>query len=224
MDSVYIVVVTYNAASWLPFFTKGFDDLPENWRLVVVDNASSDNTRQIIAEQYPWIELVTSTSNLGFGKANNLALKQTLEKNIDYVFLLNQDACISVEDIQKCISAHKKHPGYFIISPVHMNGKDTDLDHGFVHYELPHNCPHLYADAIHGRLKEIYDTTYVNAAGWLLPKETLQNIGGFNPLFIHYGEDDDYLNRTIYHSGKIGIVPSAFLYHAREERERMQHL
>ena len=54
LNSVYIIVVTYNAESWLPFFTKHFSKLPEGWQLVVVDNASTDNTCQVITKQYMW--------------------------------------------------------------------------------------------------------------------------------------------------------------------------
>lgn len=219
VSSVNIIVVTYNAEKWIEYFAGSLTALPENWKLVVVDNASQDNTCKIIAEQYPQIQLIKSESNLGFGKANNIALKQALNNKVGFTFLLNQDATISVDDIQKCINIYKENPDYYIVSPVHMNREGTELDRGFVFYALPERCPHLYADAITHRLAKHYETKYVNAAGWLLPLKTLQSIGGFNPIFMHYGEDDEYLARVVFHRGKIGIVPDALLYHDREFRE-----
>src|SRR5690606_31512456 len=59
---------------------------------------------------------------------------------------------------------------------------------------------------------------FVNAAGWLLSRNILENIGGFDPIFFHYGEDDNYCQRAQYHGFKIGIVPNAFLLHDREDR------
>jgi GT2 family glycosyltransferase len=62
-------------------------------------------------------------------------------------------------------------------------------------------------------LKEVYASKYINAAGWLLPKNTLNTIGGFDPIFYHYEEDDDYLNRVLYHGLKVGFVPAARMVH-----------
>ena len=60
---------------------------------------------------------------------------------------------------------------------------------------------------------------FVNAAFWLLPIETVKKIGGFSPLFYHYGEDRNYIQRTAFHNYKIGYLPSAFATHDRQNRE-----
>ena len=62
-------------------------------------------------------------------------------------------------------------------------------------------------------LKEIYDINFIQAAAWLLPKKTLLDIGGFDPVFFHYGEDDNYCQRVLYHNFKIGVVPNSFIRH-----------
>ena len=66
------------------------------------------------------------------------------------------------------------------------------------------------------RSKNIYPVTYVNAACWLMPIEVVKKIGGFNPLFYHYSEDDNYLNRLQYHHIPVLVVTNAFIYHDRE--------
>ena len=63
------------------------------------------------------------------------------------------------------------------------------------------------------RLKDVYETKYVNAAAWLIPRNVLTKVGGFDPLFFHYGEDDNYLNRVIYHGFKVGICPHSRIVH-----------
>ena len=52
--------------------------------------------------------------NLGFGRANNEGLKIALNEKFDYVFLLNQDAWISVEDIQKLAELQSKNPNIIL--------------------------------------------------------------------------------------------------------------
>ena len=49
----------------------------------------------IYEKNYPEVRLTRSDKNLGFGKANNMAMKQALSEGFDYFFLLNQDACPS---------------------------------------------------------------------------------------------------------------------------------
>ena len=61
--------------------------------VIVADNDSTDNTVAIV-EQYPRVTLLKMTSNLGFGKANDIGIRQALENGADYIFLLNQDAWI----------------------------------------------------------------------------------------------------------------------------------
>ena len=68
------------------------------------------------------------------------------------------------------------------------------------------------------RLDDVYNTHYVNAAAWLLPRKTLEMIGGFDPIFFHYGEDDNYMNRVLYHGFKIGICPKVRIVHDTERR------
>ena len=76
----------------------------------------------------------------------------------------------------------------------------------------------LFEDLYFGRLKEVYDTKYVNAAAWLLPRKTLETVGGFDPIFSHYGEDDNYIHRVIFHGMKIGVCPFSVVVHDTERR------
>ncbi|WP_241842236.1 glycosyltransferase [Pseudofrankia sp. BMG5.36] len=86
-----IVIVNWNGAHLLPpcldavakqITGFGF----QTW---VVDNASSDHSRAMLAERYPWVRVIESSRNLGFAGGNNLALRQV---NTTYAVLLNNDA------------------------------------------------------------------------------------------------------------------------------------
>ena len=68
----------------------------------------------------------------------------------------------------------------------------------------------------------ITDVEFVNAAFWMIPVEVLRITGGFSPLFYHYGEDKDYVNRIRYRNLRIGFMPDALAYHDREYREVTQ--
>ncbi|MDE5758519.1 MAG: hypothetical protein K2H85_07890, partial [Allobaculum sp.] len=66
------------------------------------------------------------------------------------------------------------------------------------------------------QVKPYYEVMGVPAAGWLIPKRTLERIGGFDPIFFHYGEDHNYFQRVNYHGMKTIVIPGAKMIHDRD--------
>lgn len=214
MNNIYVIVVSYNGMQWLPRCLESCKGM----NVIVVDNYSTDNTVSFISEGYPEIILLKQNKNLGFGAANNLGIKFALNKGADYVFLLNQDAYLELDTINNLIKVHKTNKKYGVISPIHLNGQGSNLDENFQIY-LRENRFFIY-DAIRNKYsKSIYDVSFVNAAAWLLPRKTLETVGGFDPIFYHYGEDDNYCQRVLFHNLRIGVVPNIYIYHDREKRK-----
>jgi GT2 family glycosyltransferase len=185
--------------------------------VIVVDNASTDKTITFIKENFPDVKLIKQNSNLGFGQANNIGLSIALKEDVDYIFLLNQDAYLQPHTISTLIEVHKSNKDFGVISPIHLNGDGSNLDKNFSSYIKVSDA--LFFDSLKGKYNDdIYEVPFVNAAAWLLPSKTLETIGGFDPIFYHYGEDDNYCQRVLFHSLKIGIVPSTYIFHDREDR------
>jgi len=190
------------------------------YSVVVVDNDSCDDTVSFIKENYPDIALLQHNKNLGFGQANNIGMSYALKQGADYVFLLNQDAYLEKDTIEKLVEVHKKIDNFGILSPIHLNGTGTRLDRNFSNYVNYTGNRDFFSDYVLNKsIKPIYTVPFVNAAGWLIPRECLETVGGFEPIFFHYGEDDNYCQRVNYHGFKIGIVPDAKLLHDRENRD-----
>ena len=187
-------------------------------KVIIIDNLSTDNTVAFVKEKYPLVELIDSRQNWGFGKANNIGIREAIKNNADYVFLLNQDAYIQPDTIEGLIKTHRKNTSYGIISPMHLNGTGNSLDHNFSICCNVIDCPDLFPDLYLRNIKEIYSITFVNAALWLIPMKCILNVGLFDPFFPHYGEDVDYVNRVKYFGYNIGICPKYTGYHDRESR------
>ncbi|MBA3986000.1 MAG: glycosyltransferase family 2 protein [Flavobacteriales bacterium] len=214
--SVAIIIVTYNAMPWISKCLESTKPYP----VVVVDNASQDETLNYIKTNYPEITLLPQDTNLGFGQANNIGISYALKKGAESVFLLNQDAYLVNDCLENLVSVQKNNPEYGILSPIHLNGKGNLLDKNFSHYVRYDANPYFYSDfVLNIQKKLIYEVPFVNAAGWLLSKKCLETVGGFDPLFFHYGEDDNYCQRANYHGFKVGVVPTTFLKHDRENRK-----
>ena len=215
MSEIRIVIVTYNGMKWLAQCLESTKPYP----VIVVDNNSSDGTIDYIKSNYPDIILLPQEENLGFGRANNIGISYALNEDTDYVFLLNQDAYLEKDCILKLLESQKNNTEFGILSPIHLNGDGTKLDENFSSYLTYSRNSDFYSDyVLNKKKKEIYEVPFVNAAGWLLSKKLLQEVGGFDPIFFHYGEDDNYCHRVLFHDLKIGIVPNLFLRHDRENR------
>ena len=92
MTRATVVIVNYNGAHLLPACLSGLraQDLPAGqFRTVVVDNASRDASLDLLARDYPWVEVIASPTNTGFAGGNNLALHAV---HTEYAVLLNNDA------------------------------------------------------------------------------------------------------------------------------------
>lgn len=213
---VYAIIVTYKGKEW---YDRCFSSLLRSSipiKTIVIDNASGDGTIDYIRMNYPEIVLIESDVNLGFGKGNNVAIQYALKHNCDYVFLLNQDAWIEPDTIETLVSIHQHYKEYGILSPMHLNVDKTGLV--MKHFCRQPDNERLITDLYLNQLKDVYETRYIHAAAWLLPRKTLEIVGGFDPIFTHYEEDDDYLNRVRFHKLKIGVCPSARIIHDHKER------
>ncbi|HLV40542.1 glycosyltransferase family 2 protein [Xanthomarina sp.] len=214
-NTSFIVIVTYNGMRWL----KQCLDSCEEYPVIVVDNASTDKTVSFIETHYPHVTLFKQVSNLGFGQANNLGISYALEQGAEYVFLLNQDAYLHAGCIDSLIEVHKRNPKYGILSPIHLNGEGSAIDDKFLMYLNRYKVTNkLFTDVFTSGFLNLYDIEFVNAAGWLISRECIEKVGGFDPIFFHYGEDRNYCQRIAYHGFKLGVAPNIFIYHDRENR------
>lgn len=188
-------------------------------RIHVIDNGSTDGTIAFIREHYPGVVVTESPLNLGFGQANNIGMKKALDEHADYVFLLNQDAFVEPDTIGALVDVHTANPSMGIISPLHLNGRGDAMDTNFLEYFLRG----AVRDWAEGVLLEkarpvLVQTDFVNAAAWLITADCLRRTGGFDPIFFHYGEDDNYAQRVRYRDFGIGVYTQARIRHDRESR------
>ena len=220
--STLVVIVTYNAMQWIErcLCSLSLSNVPV--QVLVVDNGSTDGTQQFIHEKFPDAELIQSNENLGFGKANNIGLQKALVEGYDYVYLLNQDAWVMPDTIEKLIDIQKNHLEYGVLSPMQLQANMKHFDHNFLCnvIRIAQCGLNIYEEDLYfNSLSDVYEVNFVMAAHWLISRKCIETIGGFSPTFPHYGEDDNYLQRCQYWGMKVGIVPSAKAVHDRESRK-----
>lgn len=220
MRKIFVIVVTFNGKEWIDKCIRSLCCSSVPVDIIVVDNCSTDGTIEYITKEFPHISLIELDENIGFGPANNIGLTKSIEGNADYVFLLNQDAWIECNTIKCLISAHEKDNSFGIISPLHFNGSGEQLDKAFSSYlavELQGNRVLASNLILRKDLEYPYSIFFVNAAAWLITRKALEMVGGFDPLFSHWGEDNNYIDRLVFNNLKVGICPNTKIYHDRED-------
>ena len=101
-----IIIVSYNVKHYLAqCLTSIWRSDEKDVEIFVVDNASKDDSigflrKSFPEREYPLLHLIESKKNLGFGKANNLALKQATG---DYILFLNPDTVLTEHTLSDCL-------------------------------------------------------------------------------------------------------------------------
>lgn len=214
MNKIYVIIVTYNAMNWID---KCLGSLlsEDNTYPVIIDNCSKDNTISYVKEHYPEVHVIVNKQNKGFGQANNQGIEYAYKNGATHFFLLNQDAWVENGCIELLVKVQNEHK-FAIVSPIHLNGLGDCFDYGFYEaaIERMHNVNYV-SDSYLGKVKEYYKARDINAAAWMLSRETIETIGGFDPLYFHYGEDMNYCQRIMYHNKEMVFVPGAIIHHDR---------
>jgi len=214
MDSlpVAVVIVSYNGQHWIRECLRSVTECLGIGEIVVVDNASSDQTCDIVRSTFPGVTLIEMSQNTGFGYANNVGISRALQTEVQGVLLLNQDARIASDAVQTLTRVANRNPQFGILSPMQLNYDGTLFHRGFLKY-LAMSCNAYLTAAALSTVEEVYVFPNAPAAIWYLPLTTLVQIGGFDPLFFVYCEDSDYVNRTLKSGMKVGLVPAAVAFH-----------
>jgi GT2 family glycosyltransferase len=213
MSSLVVVIVTFNNQSTITACLKSIskNTLSSLKGLVVVDNASSDQTIQTIENLAKKISFPIKTyknhQNVGFAKAANQGLR--LAEKIfspDSFFLFNPDAQLKQNCLKKLLQESFQEPSLGLVSPfIYQNNfQKTSWFIGgrlsWVKLNATHvNCP----------LK----SQYLTGCALLIKKEVLQKIGYLDEHFFLYYEDADFSLRAQQAGYSLRLVPKAICYH-----------
>lgn len=201
MNDILVIIVTWNSSACVGKCLESLRTSSVPVDALVVDNGSSDGTAGLIRKDFPEVAVIEAGDNLGFGRANNIGFRYALERPYDYVYLLNSDAWLEKDTLERML---EDSHGFDLMSPVQKSAGGS-LDPNF--------------EARCGKYVQRGEVPFVMAAHWLIPRRTLETVGGFSPAFAHYGEDDNWIHRLHWHGMRCGIVSAASAVHDRGSRE-----
>lgn len=103
-----IVIVSYNVRHYLDMCLDSVKKAVRGieCEVFVVDNNSADDTMDILPSKYPWVQFITNNENMGFARANNMAIRQSKGQ---YVLLLNPDTTVAEDTLHEVLNFMDTH-------------------------------------------------------------------------------------------------------------------
>jgi GT2 family glycosyltransferase len=189
-------------------------------RIVVVDDASTDDAVARVAARFPGIEVLRNEKNLGFGATCNRGIQQAIEHDADYVLLLNQDTTVSADMLAQLVACGDEHAAAGCIAPKTLatqpmpDGRPRLLYAGAWRQWLPlgQDIPGI-GRADQATAAAPIEVDYAWGHGMLLRSAALREVGLFDPDFFMYYEDIDLCLRLHDAGWQIWCEPRAVIWH-----------
>lgn len=223
-----IVIVSYNVSGYLQQCLDSVMTALEGIKgeVFVVDNASSDDSVAMVRSRYPQVRLIESGENLGFSRANNVAIRQA---SGEYVLLLNPDTEVAKDTLRGVLAfmdAHPKSGG----AGVKMHNTD-----GTLAPESRRALPTPWVSCLKmlGFTKRYYMSNLpwdepgqievISGAFCMLRRAALNEIGLLDETFFMYGEDIDLSYRLTKAGWENWYLPFSIVHHKGKSTQKSDY-
>ncbi len=226
--NVLTVVVAYNAyqAGFFPrclHAIKGLklsnEALTINHQILVVDNASSDGTRDRLRRDFPELEVYFSQENLGYAGGNNIGFEKAFAYQADFIGVVTQDVLVEDTWLLESVAAAKQDERIGVVQPLLLLWPQSDLVNSsgnaihFLGYGYAGDYRKPRSEVSVGALVDI---PYASGACILFRASALQKVGGFDEEMWMYNEDEDLGWRLWLAGFRNVMAPRAIAYHQYE--------
>jgi GT2 family glycosyltransferase len=214
---VCIVVLSWNRASETLACLESLAALDyANYRVILVDNASSDGTPALVRERFPQVALIETGANLGYGGGNNVGIDAALAVGAAYVWVLNNDTVIPPTALSTLVRVAEAQPRAGAFSPRILT-RDAPpriwYAGGSLGTTLTRSTHHHMWRPDNGVAGPPRDASYLPGCAMLLRREAIQRVGSWNQRFFMYWEDVEYCLRLAQHGWRLVYVPESTILH-----------
>lgn len=215
---ISIIIVSWNARDYLINCLNSITETVGNlsYEVFVVDNASHDGSPEAVrAAALPHVKLIETGANLGFAKANNIAIRQSHGK---YCCLINSDVIVKPDCLQRLFTFMESHGEIGLAGPRLLNRDGT--------YQS--SCRRQPTLATHFARAIFINTSVADPAYkgdnpsevgvlagsfWIARRESFEEVGLLDEAFFFYGEDHDWCERYWAAGWKVCFYPGAQAIH-----------
>jgi len=188
---VHAIVVSWNGAHLLPDCLKALLAQEPRPQVVVVDNGSIDRTAEVLA-QFPGVEHLRLDANLGYGRANNQAMRRALDAGVEFVALINNDVEVERGWLAALLNAARAQPqaGMFT-GTLLFRGEERVNSTGLVIDRFGRARDRDFGVERARLSTQDGPVAGVSGGAALLRASMLRTVGLFDPAYFAYYEDVD---------------------------------
>ncbi len=191
--------------------------------IVVVDNASTDGSAELIASERPDVRLIRNPENRGFAVAANQAVRAT---SAEIVVLLNPDTEVRVGAVPSLVETIRAHPRAGVVAPLILNPDGSvqptkrafpslwqSALHGLVGLFWPNNPGTKAYTLASAKLDEARTVGWVACTAVAIRREAFDALDGFDERFFFFVEDVDFCKRMWDSGWQVWFQPDAVVVH-----------
>lgn len=219
MSPAAVIILNYNGVYFLEKFLPSVVAHSQRHRLIVADNASTDNSLAFLAEAYPQIEVLTFSENHGFAQGYNLALRDIDNR---YSVLLNSDVEVTAGWIEPVLEVMEHDANVVACQPKVRSYHQSDyFEHagaagGYIDRLGYPFCRGRIFDRVEldvGQYDDAVPVFWASGACFFVRTEVFRRLGGFDPLFHAHMEEIDLCWRLQAAHHKVYYQPRSVVYH-----------
>lgn len=214
---VFIVVLNWNGLDDTRECIRSLqDNTYANYKIVVVDNASADNSREILRKEFPSATIIANETNLGFAGGNNVGISYSLKNGADYILLLNNDTAVEKDFLSELIAKAETERKIGLLEPkiCYYSERDTIWFAGGKVSRLKISGTHVGLNKKDdGKFDVMKEVDYLTGCCLLIKRSVFENIGKLSEDYFLYYEDTDFCLRAKKAGFKCIYVPKSRIYH-----------
>jgi len=218
--TLVVVVLSWNGAALTRDALRSLEAcrVPESWRLhtIVVDNASTDGSPEMVRSGFPAVELLALAENRRFAGGNNVGIRRGLELGADAVMLLNNDTVADPALLEKLIAALGEVPTAAAAAPLIYFAPPSDriwYAGGRLSPWLAHSSHRAIRERDRGQYRSLEETGYLTGCCLMAKAEAWKQVGLLDERYFIYAEDADWCLRARAAGYGLLFVPTARLWH-----------
>jgi GT2 family glycosyltransferase len=214
---VLIVVLCYNGVGLTLQCLESLHRLEYDLAdILIVDNASQDNTAAIVQTRFPDVTVIETGANLGFAAGNNVGLRYALNHNYDYALLLNNDTEIAADTLQSLVSTAEADPTIGIVGPtIYFYDQPSRIwsAGGVIDWQNGTSRMRDIGQTDDSRHGSPADVDFVSGCALLCKRSVLKHVGLLDERFFMYYEETEWCVRATRSGFSIVHVPTAHVWH-----------
>lgn len=192
-----------------------------NHHVIVLDNASTDGSPESIRSQFPGVQLISLSRNLGYTGNNNVGIQAAMQQGADWVFVLNEDTVVAEDCLAQMIATAEGDSKVGIVGPlVYHHDEPTVIQSAGGRLDKRWFAVHIgQNEDDRGQYSQPYTVDYISGCAILVRRPVIEQIGGLEEKLFYYWEETDWCTRAREYGWKVLLVPQAKLWHKGVQRD-----